>query len=91
MVICSERFFFFRFFFYCCIPGPSNCGLDVEFTLPFVNRWELNVSLVSPATHGSVFPPDGKNRQGAEDDVTDTVHVTRHYRPADGECGRVSQ
>lgn len=45
----------------------------------------LSLSLFS-ASDGSVFQSDGKNRQGEEDVVSDTVHVTGRYRPEIGEC-----
>lgn len=38
------------------------------------------------ASDGSVFQSDGENRQGEEDVVSDTVHVTGRYRPEIGEC-----
>lgn len=40
----------------------------------------------SSASDGSVFQSDGKNRQGKEDVISDTVYVTGHYRPEIGEC-----
>ena len=43
----------------------------------------LSDSLAAP--YGSVLQPDGEDRQGEEDVVTDTLHVAGRDRPQAGE------
>lgn len=49
-----------------------------------INLFSLSLFFFS-ASDGPVFQSDGKNRQGEEDVVSDTVYVTGHYRPEIGE------
>lgn len=46
---------------------------------------QINLLSHSAASDGSVFQSDGKNRQGEEDVISDTIYVTRRYRPETGE------
>lgn len=51
-----------------------------------INLFSLSLFFFFSASDGPVFQSDGKNRQGEEDVVSDTVYVTGHNRPEIGEC-----
>ena len=45
---------------------------------------------LTPASHGPVLQPDGEDREGKKDVVTDTLHAAGHHRPPAGELTSLS-
>lgn len=64
---------------------PSVSNRETQ-NLTFMSQINLLTGSLSSASDGSVFQSDGKNRQGEEDVISDTVHVAGRHRPEIGEC-----